>query len=248
VNPDVYQGKTIQWNSGTTAMMIFMFSGLIWLLAVTVGKFKFIVMSCAAQFYFSSNKAHSGSAGVCSSSWLASMTHIGSIALGSFIHMIVVWLDILCNMLADVGRDSENACFKLIACLVVCWVRCIEAAIEHLNSLAFAMVAISGDSYCKSAWNGFLLNLKHCIKFYLAKSFASGFVFLGILAVVAANMGTCWLLMKEAFPEAQQVTNIWGPISTIGVATFVTAILFLGTFDEAVQATLLCFAVDMELN
>ena len=108
-----------------------------------------------------------------------------------------------CSLLDRIAHETDNAITRCIVCLFMCWIHCLEAAIEHLNSLAYAMIAISGDSYCKSAWNGSMLNLKHCSKFVIAKSFASGFVFLGIIGVVAGNMGTCWLLMKHAFPESQ---------------------------------------------
>merc|ERR1711907_258672 len=54
--------------------------------------------------------------------------------------------------------------------------------------------------------------------------------------------------MKYQFPESQHVSSIKAPLAVVGFATFVTASLFLATFNDAVTATLLCFAVDVELN
>jgi hypothetical protein len=65
------------------------------------------------------------------------------------------------------------------------------------------MIAISGDSYCNGAWNGFILNLKHCIKLYFATTIANLFVLLGILACTAINAGTAYLLMTYAFKSDQ---------------------------------------------
>jgi len=111
------------------------------------------------------------------------------------------------------------------------------------------MCGISGDAYCASAWNGFILNLKHCVKFYMALTIGKMFVFLGMIGVVAANSGTCYLLVNYAFPEeATQVHSPYSPVAAIAVATLFITFLFLAPFNDAVVATLLCFAVDMELN
>lgn len=243
-----FQAKDITWTNSNFGLLIFMFVGIIWMLSFIVGKVQFIVMSCASQYYFSSNKHRNGTSSICKASWLASMTHMGSIAFGSFLHLICIWLQMVCNMLDRMAHEAENAVTKCIICLFMCWIRCIEAWIEHLNSLAYAMIAISGDSYCKSAWNGCMLNLKHCARFMIAKSLATGFIFLGIIGVVAGNVGTCWALMVYQFPESQHVSSFKGPLAVVGFATFVTASLFLATFNDAVTATLLCFAVDVELN
>ena len=103
--------------------------------------------------------------------------------------------------------------------------------IEFLNESAYAMMAISGDPYCNAAWNGFILNLKHCIKLYFATSIANLFVFLGILACTVVNSGTAYLLMRFAFVDTDEVTYKWGPVMFIAFSTFVTALLFLGQFN-----------------
>jgi len=58
-------------------------------------------------------------------------------------------------------------------------------------------MALSGETYCRSAWNGFLLNMKHCAKFYFAQSLAGMFVFMGILAVAFTNVALGWLLVNH---------------------------------------------------
>lgn len=158
-------------------------------------------MSSAAQFYFTSNSKNEGSAAVLTSINLSNFKHAGSIALGSGIHTLLVIFHILNEALQNAAMESNNSAAKVIACLLSCWLRCLESLIEWLTTLSYAMMAISGDGYCSSAWSGFILNLKHCVKFYMAVTIAKMFVFLGMLAVVAANSGTCYLLMYYAFPE-----------------------------------------------
>lgn len=229
-------------------MMSFMFFGLIWLLVFIADKVRFITMSSAAQYYFSSDRKNEGAASVCSAGYQASVKHAGSIALGSLIHTLVIILKMIVEAASNDAANSDNGAAKCVMCLLRCCVNCLEEFIEYLNTMAYAMMAISGDPYCTSAWNGFILNLKHCVKFYFATNLASAFVFIGMVCVVAANMGTTFLLMQYAFPEGKEVNNIWTPLGIAGVITFFIAIVFLGPFDEAVTATLMCLAVDLELN
>jgi hypothetical protein len=44
------------------------------------------------------------------------------------------------------------------------------------------------------------------------------------------------------------MTSVWSPIILVGVVTFIIVGVFLGSFDDAVLATLMSLAVDIELN
>jgi len=44
-----------------------------------------------------------------------------------------------------------------------------------------------------------MLYLRHLLKFYFASYIASGFVLLGMLGVVAANAGLCWIMISLVF-------------------------------------------------
>ena len=54
-------------------------------------------------------------------------------------------------------------------------------------------MAVSGEPLCTSAYNGFLLTLKYCDKFYFALKLANLFVALGVLAVVSLNTALSWI-------------------------------------------------------
>merc|ERR1711998_804349 len=85
-------------------------------------------------------------------------------------------------------------------------------------------------------------------KFYFATYIASGFIMLGMIGVVAGNMGLCWLMISMVFKTQDEMTSIWSPIILIGIVTFIVVGVFLGSFDDAVLATLMSLAVDIEVN
>jgi len=126
--------------------------------------------------------------------------------------------------------------------------RCLESIIEHLSKLAYAYMAVTGDSFCASAWNGFLLNLKHLAKFVFALDIAGMFIFMGVLTITCANTGIGYILSMYVIKDAATVPNIIPCIIAFAVISFLVAVIFLGQFDEAVLATLICFAVDSDLN
>lgn len=112
-------------------------------------------------------------------------------------------------------------------------------------------MAITGETYCKSAWNGFLLNMKHCSKFYFAQSIAGMFVFMGILSVAFTNIGIGYLLVMYITKEVDDVggaSNLLGPFVVFFIISLIIPAVCLGLFDEAVITTLLCYGVDCDLN
>lgn len=242
--------KVINFTTATRAMTVAMIFCFIWIISYINEKTKFVYMISAAQFYFSSNRNETGSASVVAGMMIANFKHTGSIALGSLLHTIVFMLRVLVDAIvnASENRDGNNGIVVLVGCLLRCFVGCLERLIEYLNLMAYAFMAISGDSYCKSAWNGFLINLKHLVKFYFADILASMFVFIGILAITALNTGTCFLILKYGTRNSDQLTSIWIPLVVIILFTLMTANLFIGFFHQAVTATLMCLAVDLELN
>jgi hypothetical protein len=226
-----------------------MFFCIVWILSYIREKTKFVYMISAAQYYFSSDRDKEGGASVVAAMAIANFKHTGSIAFGSLLHTIVFMLRCLVDAIANAAENkNEGGLVVLIACLLKCFVSCLENLIEYLNTMAYAFMAISGDPYCKSAWSGFILNLKHLIKFYFADILASMFVFIGMLCIVGLNGGTCYLIMKYGTKNSDQLTSVWIPMITIMVATFIIAELFIGFFHQAVKATLMCLAVDTELN
>lgn len=152
-------------------MLGFMCFGGVWLLTFISSKTSFIYMYACSSYYFSSSKNSEGSGQVMQGVRFSYFKHAGSLAFGSCIHSIVIIVRMITEILLS-GGDSDDGAAKLVACLVRCCVGCIESLIEHLNITAYAYMAISGENYCNSAWNGLLLNLKHLAKFVFATDMA----------------------------------------------------------------------------
>ena len=75
--------------------------------------------------------------------------------------------------------------------------------VEYLSIDALSFMAISGDSFCKSAWLGFLIDIKHLFDFWLARAMGPLFLFYGLLANVAVSVGCFVLISKKLYPNAE---------------------------------------------
>lgn len=193
------QEKQITYNTQGLVALGAMGVGAIWLLIFLTDKVRFIVFSCASEYYFESNKTTYGGSSVCGAWSSTFCKHSGTIALGSAIHTLIVVIKILIEIFSNAADSSDNGIVKCIACLARCFIGCVESAVEWLNTCAYAMTAIGGHTYCQGAWGGFMLYLKHLLKFYFASYIASGFILLGMIGVVAGNMGLCWLMISMVF-------------------------------------------------
>lgn len=242
--------KEISWTGGTTAMFCMMIFGFLWVIAFISDQARFIYMLGAAQYYFSSGPEGEGSASLMGALSIANLKHSGSLALGSLLHTLVTVLRMIVDAVVNASekQSGDNAAVKIIGCLLKCCVRCLEQLIEYLNATAYAYMSVSGDPYCRSAWNGFLINLKHLLEFYFADVLAGLFVFIGVLLIVGLNMGSCFLIMRYGLKNRDDLGSIWVPLILIGVTTLITAELFIGFFHQALKATLMSMAIDIELH
>ena len=158
-------------------MLLFMCVGIVWLIFFLSDTTSFIAMVSASTYYFSSSEAGEGSASVCMGFRLAYIEHAGTIAFGSLIHTIITIIRFFVEAICDqTERASQNILTKIIVCLAAYLMRCLECCIEFINRDAYAYCAITGDSYCKSAWNGFILNLKHNARYTFAQLIAWLFI------------------------------------------------------------------------
>lgn len=97
--------------------------------------------------------------------------------------------------------NGENAIVKYVVRCGACYLKCIEKVCDYINTAAFAYMAASGKSFCPSAWNGFLLNIKHMLKFAWGNMIAKVFVFLGKIAIVVGNCFSFKLLILTITKE-----------------------------------------------
>lgn len=232
-------------------MNLYMFFGILWICQFLKAKTQFITMVSASTYYFNSDKETEGHADLDLAVQFTYKFHIGSLAFGSFIIALVEFIKWCFLVVAEYAATAsgENKMVKVIIRVAECYITCLEKVCDYINKSAYCYMAVSGDGFCKSAWNGFLLNMKHAMKFAFANFLAQGFILLGKLGIVAINLVFLYLIMKvrgdieEVGPYGWMV-----PAFVVGAITYIAASVFLGLFDETVLALVTSLCVDVDLN
>lgn len=227
-----------------------MIFGILWICAFLKAKSSFIVMVSATSYYFDSNSEKDGEANVTLGFKFTYLYHIGSIALGSFIIAVIQMIRLIFYTMAEKAKrmSGENQVVKAVICVADCMLKCIEKICDYIQKSAYAYMAVSGDSFCTSAWNGFLLQLKHALKFSWANFLASMFILIGKIAIVVINCFSLYMIMKNVTGDTEEVSSIISPVLVVGIVSYISASIFLGLFDEAVLAMMNCLAIDTDLN
>lgn len=219
-------------------MALFMFFGFLWVSAWIEYTSRFIVIVGAATYYFNNhrdNQDEEADAEIGYGFKCAYMHHMGSIAFGAFIIALIRFIKIIFYYLAkQMEKNSgENPAVKAAVKCAMCLLNCIERICDYMNENAFCYMAVTGDHFLSSAWSGFLLNLKHGLKFMFANAIAKVFIFIGKIGIVVSNLFTLYFLMKFR-KDLEEVQSVIGPFVVVGIVTFLCASLFLSLFDEAV--------------
>lgn len=134
---------------------------------------------------------------------------------------------------------------------MACCAKCLEDILEYLNKIAYAYMAITGDKYCTAAWNAFIINLKNATQFYLCNYMAGVFVGLGTFMCILLNVLVFHAILMYGLGINTGPDSLAPVMVAYLIAFIISAIvvdIFLGLFDEAVLATIHCYALDVELN
>jgi hypothetical protein len=150
----------------------------------------------------------------------------------------------LCHYLEEI--QGEN---KVVECLkgcALCFINCLEMITEYITGSAFSYIAVTGDGFCYGAYSALMLRLKHLAEFATTMFIAKIVIFIGKIAIVAANIFFFDTVLKAWF--AVKVTSMIGPSVIVGVITWMMASIFLGMFETASDTMVTCHAIDCDLN
>jgi len=247
--------KTITWgdrkSTGKTVnlMLAYLTFGLIWFTFFMAASNDFVTMVTASTFYFSSTRHKVGEGQLKTAFRWAWVHNFGSIAFGSLIIAIIFTVRMLVYYVCKQAEKAsgDNKVVKCVTCLVQCFLKCLEEIMEYINKAAYAYIAISGESFCKAALHGLLLQLSHGATFGFANLLAQLFILLGKVGLTVLNTVLAYYYLKLVAADGG-MSDPYGPMCAVAITTYVLVSVFLGMFDETVMSMLTCVSADMDLH
>ena len=136
-----------------------------------------------------------------------------------------------------------------------CFFNCVTAILEYIervtdyiNESAYAYIAVTGDNFCTGALQGMYLKVKYLAMVAFATFLAKAFIFIGKVGIIVGNCALFKFILDVVTGEEENISSPVGPLVVVALITYLFASLFIGMFDESVNAMLTCVAIDTNSN
>ncbi len=103
---------SVDWEDSTRNLWYYHLFALFWILAFLISVLQLIIAATAAQWYFSSNSDQPGSGSVCRSLYWCIRYHVGSLAFGSLILAIVMFVRFIFEYMKVPSAFHNATCRK----------------------------------------------------------------------------------------------------------------------------------------
>lgn len=211
-------------------------------------KLYYIMSHAVSSYYFNSNKEQEGSAEVMEA-FKTSFKHVGSFSFGAFLMTLIMIIKKIAEAVEAAHDDTaEGACAavtKIIICCIRKLLNVIEEIIDMLSKASYSYMSISGESYCQSGKNGFLLYLKHLFSLAAVFFVTNSIQFIG--ACTCTAVAVCGSQIIAGIILGNSSATFVCVFLVFFLANF-TSNQFLEVFESAVYQMLLCFAFDKDLH
>jgi len=224
--------------------------GILWLIAFLIACNEFVVIVSAITWYYSDKTIPDddgipGDSDVRVGFWWSVRYHMGSLAFGSLLVALVWTIRLIFEYVGEkmVDASGNNSCTRCLVSCIKCCLDCFDRFIRYINRNAYIYMALSGESFCSSALNSFILILKNAAKFSFVDGIADIFMFLAKFFISVSTTLLSWLVM-EAMTDVQ---HLFFPLFVIFLLAYLIASIFIAVFDISANTILQCYLLDKEI-
>jgi len=222
--------------------------GIIWVTEVVVACHQFMLSSAVSRYYFCMPKSEFSSTSPLLESFLTLITyHMGSICFGSLLVALLRIPQAICGYIYHKSKETNNKLAQCLAKACMCCLCLFEKCLRYFNATSYAMVAITGHSYCVSACKGAKTLASNAFRVGALAMVGGLTLFLG-KCLVAICSGVCAGLMVRNFPDHPEVKSLTVPIFVCCILGYIISSGFFAVFSTAVNTLMLCFCEDCRVN
>ncbi|XP_052775735.1 choline transporter-like protein 1 isoform X1 [Mya arenaria] len=217
--------------------------GLIWTSEFIIACQQLVVCGSVATWYFARDKSSLGCP-IGDAIRLLICHHLGSVAFGALVITLVKLPRMILMWLHKKLKNSENKCGEYCMKCCICCLWCLEKCLKYLNQNAYTIVAIEGKNFCQSAAKSFTTLVNNALRVAAINSVGDFVLFLGKIGVMAATaaVGLLW------FKSRSDLHYYAIPVLLVCVFSYLIASSCLSTYEMVIDAMLLCFCHDCDIN
>ncbi|KAL8598964.1 hypothetical protein ACOMHN_006774 [Nucella lapillus] len=221
----------------------FHIAGLLWLSQFIVACQQFVVTSAVAQWYFTRNKRRLGTPMLSAVGRLL-IYHLGSVALGSLVLSLVRLPRMALMFLHRKFKTGESCCAAFCVKCCCCCLWSLEKCLKYLSANAYTVMAVSGRNFCSSSKKAFHILASNALRVAALNSVGDLLLFLAKVAVMAATGAVSLIWLKSR----SDLHFFAIPVLLVCVFAYFVAHCFLSMYEMVMDALLLCFSEDCDLN
>ncbi|RNA43074.1 choline transporter 1 isoform X2, partial [Brachionus plicatilis] len=225
--------------------------GLVWVSEFIFGCQSMVIAGSVSKWYFTRPKS-ALRAPICTAISRLFLYHLGSIALGSFLIVLVRIPRYILMYLQDKIKASKStiAAFCSKGCICCLW--CLEKFIKFINYNAYTVIAIEGKSFCASAQKAFVIVVENSLRIATINTVGDFMLFLSKLTVTALTLflGIYWfkIPIDDPLKNIHQIKIFLLPLAVVCVISFLIAHCFFTVYEMVIDAIMVCFCEDCRAN
>jgi len=242
---------TFEFSKTLQRLLIYHLFGLLWFNAFVIAANQFIFASSASMWYFSQGTGQFAGKTIRTSIYRLIRYHIGSIAFGSLILAIIQFVQIVLTYIqkqAEKMAGKEGKLIKYTLMCMQCYLDCFKRFIEFLNKNAYIQIALTGKSFCKSAYAAMKLISTNPIRFSIVGGIAGVFVMFGKVFIAALSALAGFLVITNWTEYSEGLYSPFIPTICMFIFAYVIGAVFMTIYGLAADAILVCFIVDEQLQ
>lgn len=244
---DLYQLESVKHEQPQFVRYLwwFMILMLFWSSEFILGCQQMTVASSVASWYFSRNR-EALSCPIGNSISRVASYHLGSIALGSFLIVLLkIPRLILTAMEYYLKKWREtNSCIDCTFKCCQCFFYCLENFVRYINHNAYTIIAIEGTDYCFSAKIAFKTLTSNTLRIVTINTMGDFIIFLG-KCIVTASSATFGVYLMRNDPSVHYLAV---PVIFAAVFAYLVAHAMLCVYEMVIDTMFLCFVEDVNKN
>jgi len=243
---------SFKWNAGIRFSWWFHLFALLYIASVISSFSQFIYSSTACIWYFNNEKEIEENP-IRKSFHRGFRYHFGSIAFGAIIvpiiKFIMFFFDYFKKRIESTPiRNDQSQCFKYILCCLQCFFGCLGRITEFINEHAYTQIAIKGDGFWTSAWEGYALIVRSLGRFSALSFIGSMFAFISSLFIGVLSCVIGYFIVTEVNAFSESLNSCILPVVIFFIIGCFLGSITMSIYGISGDALIYCFILEEELN
>lgn len=243
------QYKQIEFNDEQKAFLWIQIFAFFWIMEFILALFQYAIIVGTCTWYFTSTQDTRGNFSLCQGFLWGLKYNQGSLAFGSFL-LAVVWVIRLILEIIDKQMKKikdENALARCVLNCTRCCLDCFHRFVKFINENAYIQVALTGENFCTSAMQAFILALKNAASFFITNGIGAFIYFLGKATIAIVNTAIGYVLITYVPDFEEDIDQPVPFLLLIFLMSYMMATTFMEVYGGVSLAILQCLYADVDI-